>query len=160
MMKNKKRLLFSELAKIAKTKPNVSSLLYTKRCFGPNADLGIVTVGCQTDFCKTVADLVAKGHTTSGLEWVDEFLLHIPTVSEIPEKDFIVFRSRYSDGQISPWEVARREQEIAKARAILQRNEIISSIQKEKHSYRREATIQLISKLKNMVDLLESELNE
>lgn len=121
---------FSELKKIASSNHLVKQLLCLKRCFGSIASLGIVTSPSKVDKCKTVAELVSRGHVPGGFEWIDPFLLSLPTVYEIPSDDFMVIPNRYSDGgPPCPWEEARREQEAAKIRAKQHRRCVTGEIE-------------------------------
>lgn len=109
-------MLFSEMIEAVSTNHLARQLLYLKRCFGGRADLGIVVAGGEVDFCDTMAKLTAHDHIPTGLEWLDQFLLKIPKISEMPEGDFTVVSSRHPDGPPCPWNITLREQEAARAR--------------------------------------------
>jgi len=116
-------MLFSELVEAVSASRMAVQLLHLKRCFGSRAELGIATGG-EVDRCRTVADLVSGGHAPGGLEWVDPFLAALPSVSELPSGDFVVVPSRYADGGPDcPWDIAGREREAARARALARRRQ-------------------------------------
>jgi len=116
-----RNMLFSELVEAVSGSRMAGQLLSLKRCFGPGAELGIA-VGGGVDRCRTVAELIARGHAPAGLEWVDPFLAAVPAVSELPADEFAVVPSRYADGGPDcPWDVAGREREAARARALARR---------------------------------------
>lgn len=118
------KMLFSEMVEAAKPSRLVGQLLHLKRCFGSRAKIGIVTTPGNLDLCGTVSELVRKGHSLSGLEWMDTFLAAVPSISELHTNDFLVVPSRYSDsGPPCPWDIAKRDQENARSRANKTREE-------------------------------------
>jgi hypothetical protein len=111
-------MLFSEIVKAVETSHIARQLVFLKRCFGHSAKVGIVTSPRKVDYFGTIAELVAMKHISGGLEWIDPFLEFIPKVSEFPIHDFLLVSDRYSDGgPPSPWDVAKRKQVAARARA-------------------------------------------
>lgn len=114
-------MLFSQM-RAASGNRLVGQLLSLKRCFGNHAKIGIVVSPGKIDFCGTVAELIFLGHVPSGSEWIDRFILSIPTVREVPSDDFVVIPMKYPDGPPCPWDVAKREQELSRARAKSKRN--------------------------------------
>ena len=131
-------MIFSELVEAASTSRLVSQLLHLKRCFGSRTKIGVLVAPGEVDLCGTVGELVAQGHVSSGLEWMDPFLAAVPSVQELSMDDFVVVPpscasnatvlSRYSDGGPScPWDVAMHEQEAARVRATDRRRRTLSS---------------------------------
>lgn len=119
-------MIFSEMVEAASTSHLVCQLLHIKRCFGSRAKVGVLVAPGKVDLCGTVAELVAQGHVSSGLEWMDPFLAAVPSVRELSMDDFVVVPSRYSDGgPPCPWDVAMHEQEAARARATERRSHVV-----------------------------------
>lgn len=111
-------MLLSEMVDAASDSWLVRQLIHLKRCFGSRAKIGVIAASGEVDLCGTVAELVSRCHVPTGLEWMDPFLAAVPSISELPANDFAVVPSRYSDGgSPCPWDVARRKQEAARARA-------------------------------------------
>lgn len=116
-------MLLSKLEEATKSNHLVHQLFSVKRCFGGHSSIGVVVgPGVETDRCSTIAELVQAGHVLSGLEWLDPFLVSVPRVSKIPcSVDVDISPPKYSDRPPCPWEVARAEQEAAKARTLHRR---------------------------------------
>ena len=117
-------MLLSEIEKETQSNHLVHQLFSVKRCFGGHSSIGVVVgPGIETDRCSTIAELVRCGHVPTGFEWLDPFLLSVPSVSKIPcSLGVDITPQRYNDGgPPCPWDVARVEQEEAKARILHRR---------------------------------------
>ena len=117
-------MLLIDVEQATKSNRLVHQLFSVKRCFGAHSSVGVVVgPGIETDRCSTIAELVRCGHITSGFEWLDPFLSYIPRVTEVPCVIGVeIVPPKYSDGgPPCPWDVARKEQEAAKARVLHRR---------------------------------------
>jgi len=116
-------MLLSEVERETRSNHLVHQLFSVKRCFGGHSSIGVVVgPGCETDRCSTIAELVRLGHVPTGFEWLDPFLAGVPKVTEVPCAVGVnIISQKYDSGPPCPWDVARAEQEKAKARVLHRR---------------------------------------
>lgn len=121
-------MLLHEIEREARVNHLVHQLFSLKRCFGPQASIGIVVSGCETDYCSTVHELFEKSHIPYGFDWLDTFFVLLPRISHTTDSATILTPNKYyDDGPLCPWDVARREQNAAKDRAKAKRQSCVKS---------------------------------
>jgi len=97
-------------------------LFNLKRCFGSQATIGIVLgPGCKTGYYRTLRELEDAGHIPPGYGHLDRYLAAVPSVYECTTEELEIVPSRYIDEPECPWVIARRKQELARARVARKR---------------------------------------
>lgn len=82
----------------------------------------MLVIGSRVREYRTVAELVADGHVPKGFEWMDPYLKGILSVNQCLED----FEVTLGGGPQDPWEIAKREQEAARVRALARRDAVIA----------------------------------